>query len=280
MSKKNLFESKSGRSVEEIQAGIFGDDSLAATMKVVPAQTTAVAPLDLAGMGFDPAENLKDETPDIPLIKVLPQAQMFAMPDDAKVADVTGVIVETYRCNAWWDPKNKREDLRPSCSSLNDLTPLPDSPDVQSANCATCKHNQFGSGVDQNGAPAGGKACKNMRRMYVLIEGHEFPYLITLSPTSLKSAKKYLTQLSDRGRHIATVVTKVTLAKMAKGSNVFSVAGFATIKDIDDPETLQNILKIKRQLAGMASKQAISGAEYETEDENLDALTQRPGDKF
>ena len=195
------------------------------------------------------------------MIKILPQAQMFTMPDETKITSIEGVIVETYRCNAWWDRNDPREDLRPNCSSLNDCTPLPDSPNVQSENCASCKQNKFGSGVDLNGQPSNGKACKNMRRMYVLMEGHEFPYMISLSPTSLKPAKKYLTLLSDKHRHVATVITKISLSKMTKGSNVFSIVELATVKEINDPEVLNDILKIKRQIVEIVRNQGITKAE-------------------
>lgn len=254
-------------------------DSVLSTSIAKPEPQSGGTALDLAGMGFDPAENLKDETPDIPLIKILPQAQMFSMPDETKVVSIEGVIVETYRCNAWWDREDTREDLRPNCSSLNDCTPLPDSPNVQSENCASCKQNKFGSGVDQTGQPSNGKNCKNMRRLYVLMEGHEFPYMISLSPTSLKSAKKYLTLLSDKHRHVATVITKIGLSKMTKGSNVFSIVELSTVKEINEPEILNNILKIKKQIIEIVHSQGITKAEY-NEDENVDALTQRPGDKF
>lgn len=227
--------------------------------------SVAVAtPAQLMEMGFDPAENLSGETPEIPQIKVLPQAQMFRLPDESTVAAIEGIIVETYRCNGWWDRENPREDNRPDCSSLNDVAPLPSSPRPQAARCAECKLNMFGSDTDAQGKPGSGKACKNMRRLYVLMGDHELPHLLSLSPTSLKSAKKYLTALSDRKRHVATVVTRITLRKEVRGSNVFSVAEFATIDDIADMEFLARVLKIRKQIGSIVRSQDITVAEAET----------------
>ena len=248
------------------------------SVAVEPATVNLPAtPEALAEMGFDPAENLSGETPDIPLIKVLPQAQMFTMPDDRKIDVIEGIILLTHRCNAWWDRENEQEGNRPACSSLDDVKPLASSPKVQSAQCATCPLNQFGSDVGENGARGKGKACKNMRRIYILMDGHEFPYLISLSPTSLKAAKRYLTQLADRKRHVATVFTRITLDKQTSGSNVYSVAEFEAIKDIDDLATLTTIAKLRKQVEQIARGQAITGAEYENGTRDEDPFGDEPG---
>jgi hypothetical protein len=239
-------------------------------MAMEPAKSNLpVTPEALVNMGFDPAENLKDETPDIPMIKTIPQAQMFAMPDDSKVSTVEGVIVGTHRCNAWWDKDNPIDGGRPNCSSLDDIKPLASSPCVQSETCAVCRLNQFGSAIEANGAKGKGKECKNMRRLYLLMDGKEFPYLISLSPTSIKPAKQYLTQLSNRHRHVATVVTKIALEKTTSGSNVYSVAKFSAVKDIDDLGMLAGVAKVKKVVDDIvrSQSQAITGAEYEREED-------------
>jgi hypothetical protein len=256
MAKTNLFGNKTAD--VPAQAG-----ASSAPQAMVHASATAVEILE---MGFDPAENLKDEQPEIPQIKVLPQAQMFRMPDESTASEIKGIIVETFRCNGWWDKDSPREDNRPACSSLNDIVPLAGSPNQQSDKCATCKRNVFGSDVDDKGKPGSGKACKNMRRIYILMGDHEFPLLVSLSPTSLKSAKKYLTSLSDRKRHVATVLTRITLRKEVRGSNVFSVAEFAAVEDINDPDMLARILKIRKQVVSIAHSQAITGEEYAAEE--------------
>lgn len=241
---------------------LFRTKEVIPAVAVEPAKTNLpVTPDALIDMGFDPAENLHDETPEMLIIKVLPQAQMFELPDGSNTKTLEGVIVHTHRCNGWWDPKNPEDGNRPSCSSINDLKPLDNSPRVQSATCADCPLNQFGSEIDPSGAKGKGKSCKNMRRVFILLPEHEIPYLLSLSPTSLRSAKKYLTQLSDLKRHIATVVTRIVLRKETKGSNVFSIAEFELVKNISDLGYLAGIARIKRQVEKIAGAVAITEKE-------------------
>jgi hypothetical protein len=254
----NLFNPKTKAAAPDLRASSTSSETAPVAVK-----SNVPATLDtMIEMGFDPTENLKDETPDIPMIKILPQAQMFAMPDDTKLDKIEGVILETYRCNAWWDRNDVEEGNRPSCSSLDDLKPMAGASKPQSELCATCKLNQFGSAIDPSGAKTKGKECKNMRRIYILMDGHEFPYQISLSPTSLKSAKRYLTQLTDRKRNVSTVVTRITLDKKTSGSNVYSVAEFAAVKDINDIGMLAGVAKIKKQTREIVHSQAITAAEF------------------
>lgn len=237
-----------------------------ASVAMEPARTQLPATPDvLMELGFDPADNLKDEQPDIPTLRILPQAQMFELPDGTKTDKVEGIILVTHRCNGYWNGAAPEDGNRPACSSLDDLKPLADSPKRQSETCATCWANQFGSEIDPTGAKGKGKACKNMRRIYLLMDGHEFPFLLSLSPTSLKAAKRYLTMLADRKRHPATVVTRIGLDKQTAGSNVYSVANFDTVRDIDDVATLSTIAKLMKQTQSIAKARDISSAEVVTE---------------
>ena len=45
-------------------------------------------------------------------------------------------------------------------------------------------------GSSNNGTKRG-KACKNMRRLYILVEGSDMPIVMTLPPTSIASWEKY-----------------------------------------------------------------------------------------
>ena len=60
--------------------------------------------------------------------------------------------------------------------------------------CAECPLNQWGSG---NGR---GKACKDLRRLIVLVEGWSMPAIMTLPPTSVKAFDTYASaQARTRG---------------------------------------------------------------------------------
>lgn len=228
-----------------------------------PTSGAIVASDEFAAMGFDLGANMEGVEPRLPLVKILPQAQMFNMPDDSKVVSIQGIIIETHRTNAWWPRTgDAAEGNLPSCASMDGVRPQPDYDAPQCATCAECQQNRYGSDMGPGGQPAKGKACKNMRRIYVLLEGHELPYLLTLSPTSLKNFDAYAVTLTDQKRPIPTVITEITLSKAQNGSNVYSKAEFRVLERIDDRAKLGRILALKRQLQETVRHQAITAEEY------------------
>jgi hypothetical protein len=250
---------------------------------VAPRQQTAVVAADeLADFGFDVADNMEGVEPRLPVIKIVAQGQAFTMPDDSLAKSVEGIIIETHRTNAWW-PKSgdATPGNLPPCASMDAVRPQPDCADPQAKSCAECPMNRYGSGSDANGAPSRGKACKNSRRVYILLDGHEIPYLLTLPPSSLKSFDEYAVNLTDRKRPIPTVRTKITLVKAENGSSqIYSKAVFTMLAEINDRGALGKILTMKRQLADTVRHQAITAEEYAGEDVDKDAAAFSGSDPF
>src|SRR5690606_22849787 len=100
------------------------------------------------------------------------------------VKEIVGVIVDHHRVNAYWPSAFSGQEGKTGVA-------LPGS-EVSWAgreqSCAPCPLNQWGS--DEGGG--GGKACKNMVRLYILREGDVFPLMLTLPPTSIKNWSNYL----------------------------------------------------------------------------------------
>ena len=85
----------------------------------------------------------------------------------------------------------------PECWSLGGQKPSPGCAEPQSATCATCAQNRFGSARDKNTGEAGkGKACSNSRRLILKIDGYDMPVLLQIPPTSRRNLDSYLKQLS------------------------------------------------------------------------------------
>src|SRR5690606_40186209 len=93
--------------------------------------------------------------------------------------------------------------------------------------CATCPLNQWGS--DESGS--GGKACKNMVRLYILREGDAFPLMLTLPPTSIKNWANYLAKrVLGKGFRPHQVVTKIGLKREQSRSGIaYSQATFKLV---------------------------------------------------
>jgi hypothetical protein len=60
--------------------------------------------------------------------------------------------------------------------------------------CATCPLNQWGS--DARGG--NGKACREMRLIYMLREDTVLPMVVVMPPTSIRPAREYFTKLPSR----------------------------------------------------------------------------------
>jgi hypothetical protein len=81
--------------------------------------------------------------------------------------------------------------------------------------CATCPHNQFGS------APkGGGKSCKDMRFIVMLLEDSVLPVLIRVPPTSLVPLRNYFKRLASSGKRYYGVITGLTLKKEQNDSRI------------------------------------------------------------
>ena len=105
---------------------------------------------------------------------------------------VEGVIVFTHRVNAYWPGTYGEGDgsKAPACSSMDGKTGLnADTGEV--CNCDTCPYNQYGTGIDDKGRQVKGKACKNMRRVYLLMSGDPNLYLLTVPPTSIRPVNRH-----------------------------------------------------------------------------------------
>ena len=83
----------------------------------------------------------------------------------------------------------------PTCFSSDGRTPDAGCDDPQNDICIGCKHNAFGTGIDQQGQATGGKRCSDSKKLFVV--SFDDPagdiYEMSIPPTSLRytAAKKY-----------------------------------------------------------------------------------------
>lgn len=136
--------------------------------------------------------------------------------------NIEAVIVFTHRTNGFWteaygsgDDQNKA----PACASMDGKTAIwTDTGEVRS--CEHCPMNQFGSAADQKGNQARGKACKNMRRLYLMMSGDPNLYLLTVPPTSIKDVNKQLAKIIAGGTPYTGLIVSLTLEKTKNATGV------------------------------------------------------------
>lgn len=141
--------------------------------------------------------------------------------DAEPMKEIDGVIVFTHRLNAYWPGSfgsaSNPEDKIPACSSMDGKTGFfPSTGEVLS--CEGCQWNQYGTGTDEKGNPSRGKACKNMRRIYLMMDGDPNFYLLTVPPTSIKDMNKQLAKILASGTPYTGMIVTLGLEK-TKNSN-------------------------------------------------------------
>lgn len=152
-------------------------------------------------------------------------------PDYAKYID--GVIIHNHASNAYWPAGEEfNESVAPFCCSYDGKT----GHGIPGGACEVCEMNQYGT--DQNGGK--GKACKNMRSLYILRSGEAMPIQLTLPPTSIRPFNDFVNAVFvTRRRPTWAAIVRIGLKKADNGSNVYSVATFQKIGDFSGDELMQ-----------------------------------------
>ena len=107
-------------------------------------------------------------------------------PDEPEYTkSIEGVLMFTHLANAYWPEGSEYDDdAPPLCQSVDGKT----GSGTPGGMCQDCLLNRFGS--DSKGG--NGKACKNMRMLYILRSGESLPIQLALPPTSLKGYNDFV----------------------------------------------------------------------------------------
>ena len=137
--------------------------------------------------------------------------------------EISGVIVFTHRMNGFWPESfgsSEGEDKIPLCSSMDGKTGVwRDSGEVR--NCESCPMNQFGSADDGKGGKGKGKACKNMRRLYMMLSEDPNFYLLSVPPTSIKEVNRQLVKImGSKGIPYTGMIVSLKLEKAVNAAGV------------------------------------------------------------
>ena len=198
-------------------------------------------------------------------------------PDYARTLE--GVILYNHSAYTLWPEGSEYdEDTKPLCSSVDGKTGIGE----PGGACATCPMNAYGSARDGGR----GKACKNMRDIYLLRSGEYMPLLISLPPTSIKPFKEFLNRaFVYRRRATYGSLIQIGLKKENNGSNDYSVATFKLLQDFQGEELAQirayansfkeQIKLLLQQRTEITEEQRDTGCDYVIEP---GAMTNEPAD--
>ena len=218
---------------------------------------------------FDLKANMEGVQPRLPMIGIVHQGQLYTMPDESKIPEFEGIILDTNRINAWWEQSfdDTGGGTPPDCFSMDGIDCDQNSNMPQSQLCRDCEKNKFGSASEKDGVPGKGKACKNMKRVHIVMEGEMLPHRMTLPPSSLKAIDDYISRLTSKGLPYQLVHTtfKLKEAKNAKGIKYSEIKPERGIL-ITDPEQATNLKKLLRDMKPVMRGQEIILKEYGKEE--------------
>jgi len=209
--------------------------------------------------------NLEGVDPVFPRINILHRADLFEMPDESKGESFQGIILDTNVANAFWSTSydDSGGGDPPDCFSPDAIAPdlnIVQAPEAEY--CKPCPKNQFGSADDKEDDRK--KACKNMRRVHIMLPGTFLPYRLALSPANLKPMNLYLTVLTSQGLSYQHVLTTFSLkpAKNKKGVE-YSEIVLKKAQVIKSPDIRKQLKDMKAELKGAMRGQIILPDEYE-----------------
>lgn len=213
---------------------------------------------DPEGVADVMAVNMEGMAASFPRIK-FPSGGMlaFEVPSDegADVAkELVGVIIDQVSSNTYWSQKYTGETNTPDCFSpdgkIGTRSPgakLPWSGDRME--CSRCPLNQYGS-------EGKGKACKNMRKIFMVREHEILPLEIMIPPSSLREWQNYTVQLTTKVKPLDGVVTRIKLKKAVSAGGIeYSQAQFSKAADLTPDERIA-IRKYAQSLRAVIRQQA------------------------
>jgi hypothetical protein len=177
--------------------------------------------------------------------------------DSTATKALEGVILFHTTTRAYWATKYAGGSEPPTCSSPDgesaepradeegETAAIPAQVDPTTGRllCHTCKlggPDAWGTAKNEQGEQTRGKACREMRQVFLLTPKKLLPAVVTLPPTSLGAFKGYLLGLADEDLDWHNIVTVVGLEKVAGKGPDYSMAKFQP-GDSLPPEMIERI---------------------------------------
>lgn len=171
------------------------------------------------------------------------QWEVPSLDDEAEtLKSLVGVIVYQKTTRSYWKESLEASGggTPPDCASLDGATGIGD----PGGDCFTCPLNQFPS-------EGGAKPCKEMRVFFLLQPDAYLPLAVSLPPTSIQPARKYLLRLASKGVHYRSVLTEIGLEKDKNAGGItYSKATFKVLERLS-PDQVEKMHQYGEMLKPM-----------------------------
>lgn len=195
---------------------------------------------------------LENIDPRPPRIKVSRENRIFMLPDGDTAKNLTGILIFHHKARGYWETEGQKI---PTCSSMDGATGTNENGETQV--CKNCSFNEFGTGKDGHG-----KACKEMRWIYLLQEGEIIPSRISLPPSSLGKFDSFISALAQK--RIAPIQKVIKLSLETGESRGFEYSVLAqpeVVGDVPRADIL-GLIQMREAVVTAARKAGIEAEDY------------------
>jgi hypothetical protein len=165
---------------------------------------------------------------------------------DESVEQLDCIIIFYQDGRVYWDQSFDETGggSPPDCTSVN----LQQGMGKPGGLCHQCPLAQFGSAT-RGGKAARGQACREIRVLFCLLADRLLPIVVTLPPTSVSAARKYMLRLASNEVPYWGAVTRLTLSKEKSADGIpYSTASFAMVSQLG-PEEVARIEALAKAVA-------------------------------
>lgn len=200
-------------------------------------------------------------------ISIEHRSRKFMMAETA-ANEVYLIVVYFHRARGYWTEEGGKAPL---CSSMDGRTGTAREGsglewEGRANSCAGCPFNEFGS--DPKGG--GGKACKEIRRLFVIdvdpktmAPQASLPAILSLPPTSLKPWDEFVSGLLSRKppMHPIRKVVRLGLNEVKGETFSYATVTVAPVADVPTP-LLAELLKMQATVRGKAAELGLEHEDY------------------
>lgn len=221
----------------------------------------------------DSKSNLTGVQPRLPKVQMpTGRGKLFSLEvigdEPRDIPALRGVVIYQSPAKAYWTEAfgGGGNQVVPDCASHDGIKPSDQYANLQAELCASCKHNRFGTAKDAAGSKLPGKACRDVKRIVVLlVDDPEIPYILTIPPTGIRNFDDYLIRLRKERRPYWTVVTEITLTTDTNRSGIEFPKIVPKIHGyINNPKILDQVKNLKSEWAEMLKNTLFSNQDIAT----------------
>lgn len=196
--------------------------------------------------------SLDNIDPRPPRVKISRESQAFLLPDGGSAKSMTGILVYHHKARGFWETEGQKI---PTCSSVDGNTGT-DENGVEHS-CMQCPKNKFGSGKDGYG-----KACKEMRWIYLLQDGEIIPSRISLPPTSLGKFDSFISALAQKKIAPIQKIVKLSLETGESRGFKYSVLAQPEVVGETPRENILQLINMRESVVAAARRAGIEADDY------------------